>query len=83
MKRDSPHQWNFGTNIYSVQEARTVGDVAHIWPRIYAVVEKYQVYHHASIIEMEGKLCNQIISIIIDPISNHIYISTELFKNEI
>ena len=34
--------------------------------------------HHASIIEMDGKICDQVISILIDPRSNYNYVSLHL-----
>jgi len=43
-----------------------MGDVAHIFPIIYASLENHQEDHQASIIEMEGKVCNQIVSLLID-----------------
>lgn len=61
--------------IYSAQEVQTFGDVGKIIPRIYATVDNMQVDHQASIIEMEGKLCDQVVSIFIDPGSNYNYIS--------
>jgi len=36
------------------------------------------VDHQASIIEMEGKLCDLVVSIFIDPRSNYIYVSPDL-----
>ena len=34
--------------------------------------------HHASIIEMDGMLCDQVISILIDPGSNYSYVNPDL-----
>lgn len=53
----------------------TVGDVGHSIPRIYVVVENTQVDHQTSIIEMGGKLCDQVFSILIDPRYNYNYIN--------
>jgi len=49
-----------------------------IIPWIYADVENMQEDHHALIIEMDGKLCNQVVSILIDPRSNYSYINPYL-----
>ena len=54
------------TQIYSAQEAQTVGDVGHIIPQIYVIVENKQAVHQTSIIKMEGKICGQVVSILID-----------------
>eukprot|EP00253_Pinus_taeda_P033918 PITA_33918 len=64
--------------IYIAQEAHTVGDVGHSIPRIYADVDNMQVDHQASIIEIDDKLCDQIVSILIDPRSNYNYINHDL-----
>jgi len=64
--------------IYSSQEAQTIGDVGHSIPRIYADVDKRQVDHQRSIIEMYGKLCDQVLSILIDPGSSYSYVTPDL-----
>jgi len=58
-----------------------VGDVGHRIPRIYATMDNKQVDHHASIIEMDGMLCDQVVSILIDPRSNYSYINPVLVDN--
>lgn len=55
-----------------------VGYVGQRIPHIYAVVDNMQVDHQASIIEMDGKLCNQVISIFFYHVSNYNYVSLEL-----
>lgn len=51
---------------YGAQDAQTVGDVGQSIPHIYAAVENKEEEHHASIIEMDSKICDQVISILID-----------------
>ena len=41
-------------------------DVGHNIPRIYVVVDNKNIYHQAPIIETEGKLHDQIVSICVD-----------------
>ena len=41
-------------------------------------MENRQVEHQAYIIEMDGKTCDQVISILIYPISNYSYVSPDL-----
>ena len=41
-------------------------------------MDNKQAEHEASIIEIDGKLCHQVISILIDPRSNYIYVSHNL-----
>ena len=58
----------------------TVGDLARTMDRIYAALENRQVDYQTSMVEVEGKL-NQIpISILIDPGSSLIYISPDLVE---
>ena len=45
---------------------------------IYATLDKKQVEHQASPIEMGNKLCDQVISILIEPGSNYSYVSPKL-----
>jgi len=47
-------------------------------PRIYASLDNKEVDQHAYIIGMEGKLCNQVFSILIDLGYNYSYISLDL-----
>lgn len=54
-----------------------VGDVAQSIPRIYAVVDNEKEEKQVFIIEMNGKLCDQVIYILIDPESNYSYVSLE------
>ena len=37
-----------------------------------------QAYNQASIIELEGKFCDQVVSILIDPGSNYSYVNPNL-----
>ena len=63
------------TSYLSAKEAKTIGDVGKSIPRIYATFDKKQVDHQASIIQMEGQLCDQVVSILIDPRSNYSYVN--------
>jgi len=64
--------------MYSVTKAQIVGHVRHIIPFINAALDNRQAYHHISIIEMEGKLCDQVVSILIDPRYDYGYVSLHL-----
>ena len=61
-----------------MQEAQTVGDVGQSIPHIYVALDNKHAEHQSSIIEMDGKICHQIISILIDPGSNYSYVSPDL-----
>ena len=45
---------------------------------MYAMLDNRQVNHQASLIEMDGKLCDQFFSILIDPGYNYSYVSPDL-----
>lgn len=55
-----------------------MGEVTRSMQRIYAVVDNLQADHQEYIIEMEGKLQEKMISILIDTSSNYSYVSPEL-----
>ena len=61
-----------------MQRLSTNGDVGKIIPRIYAAMDNRQAYHRESIIEMEDKHCDQVVSIFIDPRSNYSYVNLDL-----
>lgn len=63
---------------YSGQGVQAVGVVGQSIPQIYVEFDNKQEDHQASIIEMEGKLSHQVVSIFIDPRSNHIYVNVDL-----
>jgi len=61
--------------VCNAQEVATVNDVARSVPRIYTTVENWKEDHQASVVECEGIITKQPISILIDPESNLSYIS--------
>jgi hypothetical protein len=66
--------------VYNVQEASTFNDVSRSVPRIYAAIENWQANHQASVVELEGIITNQTISILIDPRSKLNYISPRVVE---
>jgi len=77
LKRNCPHNQCGRPQIYSAQEAKIVGYVGQTIPHIYAALDNRQVDHQAFIIEIDGKLCDQVVSILIGPGSNYIYVSPD------
>jgi len=65
-------------HIYSAHDTQHLGDVGQSVPRIYATLDDKHVGHQASIIDMDGKLCDQLISMLIDLGSNYSYVSPKL-----
>jgi hypothetical protein len=64
----------------TVQEATAVNVVARSMPQIYAALDNRQDDQQASVVEMEGTISNQPISILIDPSSNLSYVSPQTIK---
>jgi len=55
-----------------------VEDVGQSIPRIYAALENTHADHQASVIQMDGKLCDQFVSILIYPESNYSFVNPDL-----
>ena len=53
--------------MHNIQEEEIVGDVANEMPRINATLENRQVDHQTSMVEVQGMIENQYVSILIDP----------------
>jgi hypothetical protein len=67
-------------NVQHVHEETTVGDVSKNIPRIYAVLENRQADRQSNMIEVEGKIVNQPIAILIDLGESHSYIAPNLVE---
>jgi hypothetical protein len=76
--RDCPHRQQNSRRIYNVQEATTVNDVARSVPQIYAALDNNQADHQASVVEIEGRISNHLVSVLIDPGSNLSYIAPKV-----
>jgi len=57
---------------------QTIRDIGQSVSRIYVALDNRQEDHQASIIEIDGKLCDQVVSILTDPGSNYSYVSPDL-----
>ena len=68
------------SNIHTIQEEMTVGDLARTMPKINVALENRQANYQTSMVEVEGNI-NQIpISILIDPGASLSYISPNLVE---
>ena len=74
--RDCPH-WNIQM-IMRDQEATTVNDIAWNIPTISAALENRQAEHQATMVEMEGKISHQSVTVLIDPGASLSYISPKI-----
>jgi hypothetical protein len=68
------------TTVHNLQEASTVGDMGRSMHRINAVVDGRQVDHQSTIVEVEGKIHDNHISILIDPGASLSYVTPGLVE---
>ena len=78
LKKDCLSYQDGRPQIYSAHEVQIVGDVGQSIPQSYILLDNKQANHEESIIEMEHKLCDQVVSILIDPGSNYSYVNPHL-----
>jgi predicted aspartyl protease len=64
--------------MHNIQEATIVEDMGRNIPRIYAVLEDHEAEHQSHMIEMEGKIINHLVSILIDSGAIHSYIYSKI-----
>ena len=67
MRRNCLHESGNVSQVYNIQGAETVVQVARTIPRIYAALEDRQTDHQSTVVEVEGKIVDQSVSILIDP----------------
>ena len=57
-----------------------MGQVVRTIPRIYAAIEDHQEDHQSTMVEVEGNIAKQSVSILIDPGSTHSYITPKIVE---
>jgi hypothetical protein len=80
MYRDCPRRGEKVRTIYNVQQDDTMKDMGRNVPRIYAALDNKQVEFQSHMIEVESKINNQTISILIDLGDSHIYIYPKMVE---
>jgi hypothetical protein len=78
--KDCPHGKKNNNNIHIVREATTVCEIAWRTPKINAALENIQTDHKASVVEVEGMLNDQLISILIDTCATLSYVSPKIVE---
>jgi hypothetical protein len=68
------------TVVHNLQEASMVGDVGRSLHRINATIDDRQADHQSSVVEIEGKINNTRISVLIDPGATLSYITPEVVE---
>ena len=66
--------------IHNIQEVETVEEMGGNMPSIYAALDNKQVEYRSPIIEVEGKIDNQAIAILIDYEASHSYINSKIVE---
>ena len=57
-----------------------MGQVARAVPRIYAALEDHQVDHQSTVVEVAGKIVEQSVSILIDPVLRTVTLPLEQWR---
>jgi len=77
---DFHHKGEIIRIVHNIQEVETVEDMGRNMPRIYASLENKQTEYQSPMIEVEGKIDNQHIEILIDYGARHSYINSNIVE---
>ena len=80
LHRNCPLENRNEGQVPSTQDAKTMGQEAGIIPKICAVLEDHHEGHNSIVVEVEGNIVEQIVSVLIDPRSTHSYITCGLVE---
>jgi hypothetical protein len=80
MYRDFPHRGEKVRIVHNVQQDETVEDMGRNVPRIYTALDNKQVEFQSHMIEVEGKINNQPIVILIDSGASHSYLDPKMVE---
>jgi hypothetical protein len=75
-----PHHGDKMKTMHNIKQDETVDDVGRIMPRVYATLDNRQVDYQSHMIEVEGKIDNHPIYILIDYRASHNYIDPNLVE---
>jgi hypothetical protein len=80
MFRNCSHRGEKGRIVHNVQQAEIVENMGRNVPRIYASLDNKQAEYQSHMIEVEGMMNNQTISILIDLGASHSYIDPKMVE---
>ena len=80
MYRDCPQRGEKARIVHNVQQVDTVEEMGRNVPRIYAALDNKQVEFQSHMIEVEGKINNQTIVILIDSGASHSYMDPKMVE---
>jgi hypothetical protein len=81
MFRDCPHRGEKMRTVHNVHQAEIVENMGRNVPRIYAALDNKQAEYQSHMIEVEGMINNQTISILIDSGSSYSYIDPKMVES--
>jgi hypothetical protein len=79
--KDFPHINDKMRVVHNVQQEETVEDMGSRIPRIYAALDNKQAEYQSHMIEVEGMINNQTITILIDSGASHSYIDPRVVES--
>ena len=80
MQENYPLENGYVRQDHNVQGAETMVQVTGTVPRIYAALEDLQEDHQSTLVEVEGKIVEQSVFVLIDPGSTHSYITLRIVE---
>ena len=63
-----------------MEESTTMQDMERGSPRVYVALDDHQVCHQSIVVEVEGKIAQKYLSVLIDPVSNHSYVTPKAIQ---
>jgi hypothetical protein len=78
--KDCPHKGDRMRTMHNIQEVDIVDDMGRSIPRIYPALDNNQPEYQSHMIEVEGKIDNQPITILIYYGSSHSYIDPKIVE---
>jgi hypothetical protein len=78
--RDFPHKGEMMRIVHNIQEAKIVEYMEGSMPRIYSALDKKQEEYQSPVIEVEGKINNHPITILIEYGARHSYINSNIIE---
>jgi hypothetical protein len=80
MYRNCPHISERVNIVHSAQQVETVEDMGRSVPKIYAALDNKQVEFQSHVIEVEGKINNHLIVILIESEASHSYLDPKILE---
>jgi hypothetical protein len=81
MYKNLPHIEDTMRTLHNIQEATTIEDMGENIQRIYVALEYQQEEYHSLMIEVEGKIINHHVDILIDSREIHSYSDPKIVEN--